>query len=166
MAIDPILARHERILAAVEQIEALIAARPVKIDTLAERRWAFTHEMLLHCARMSDLFAELMSDSRAEAAAAAALANERTKAFVTYFHEHVARWYGFPSAEHWTEYRDAVARLAERIRELVECEAREILPLLPVRPSGAAAPNLKQNYVEDALRVRRRIFDPNRRPLE
>lgn len=166
MAIDPILARHERILAAVEHIEALVAARPAKIDALAERRWAFTHEMLLHCARMSDLLAELMTDNRAEAMARAELANERTKAFVAYFHEHVARWYGFPAAEHWIEYRGAVERLAERIRELLECEAREIVPLLPVRPSGATAPNMHQDYVEDAVRVRRKIFDPNRRPLE
>ena len=166
MAIDPILARHGRILFEVDRIEALAAgARPAHVDGLAERRWAFTQETLLHCAQMSDVLAALMSDLRADAAVRARLAHARTRAFVAAFHEHVDHWRGFPSAERWSDYRAAVGWLAGAIRQLIEDEASEIIPLLPVRPSSTPIPPLQHSYAEDAWQVRRLIFDGSQRPL-
>lgn len=167
MAIDPILARHGRILAVVEKIEALVLGdRPARVDTLADRRWAFTHELMVHCVEMHALFAALMTDRRPQAVSRAELANQRTQRFVARFQEHIGRWQGLPSAENWDDYRAAVAQMIDMIRHLIDTEAREIVPLLPVRASGVAAPALPQNYVEGAWQVRRMLFDSNERPVE
>jgi hypothetical protein len=107
-----------------------------------------------------------MADRRADAVSRAQLADARTRQFVAYFHEHVGNWFGLPASERWEEYRDAIELLTGKIRRLIDGEACEIVPLLPVQPGGAAVFATPQRYAEDVWDVRRLIFDANQRPLE
>jgi len=165
--IDPILARHGRILSVIDRLEAMVAGpRPAQVDELAELRWSFTREVLLHCSEMSELFVALMADRRADAVTRARLADARTRQFVVAFHEHVGHWYGLPPTDRWVEYRASIETLAAMLRRLVDGEAGDIVPVLPLQPGGAAVPASSQRYAEEAWDVRQMIFDANQRPFE
>lgn len=168
MDVEQILTQHVRILKDVEALEEIAAApRPERVDGLAHRRWAFTRDMLLHCSRMeSGVLTPLSVDARPAAVERARSASMATAAFVEMFHAHVGRWQGFPSADRWEEYRSAMGRVTSALRDLIDCEATAIVPLLPVQPSGTPPPVSKDRYASDAWEVRGRIFGQDQKPLE
>jgi hypothetical protein len=163
--VDQILAQHVRILKDVEAFEiATQAPRPEQFEVLAHRRWAFASDLLLHCSWMeSSVLAPLRVDARPEAARRARAASAATAEFIKLFHHHVEHWRDSPPGERWDEYRQAAAALVRAIRELMDREAREIVPLLPVQPSGTP-PVARDHYASDAWELRGTFFADERRP--
>lgn len=168
MDVGQILAQHVRILKDVEALQEIaVAPRPLNIEALANRRWSFTRDVLLHCSRMeSTVLAPLATDLRPVAVARAKIASAAIADFVAFFRKHAERWQGFPPVEHWEDYRIAAGTLASRIRALIEHEASEIVPLLPVQPSGTPPPRAKDHYVSEAWDLRRMIFADDQTPHE
>lgn len=173
---DLILARHQRILSAVAELEKLVAGeRPELVDGLAARRWAFTRQVLEHCSFMTALLGKLARDQRPVAAARANLSHDETTRFVDYFRAHVARWHGFPAEQEWADYQRAIRRLTISIRQLLDSEVRHILPLLPPQIAVTtdtvppARPQLRPmpepRYAEETKAVRKLIYDDNGRPV-
>ena len=168
MDVAQILAEHVRILQAAEALEDIAAAqRPMNVEALANRRWTFTRDLLLHCSRMeSTVLLPLSVDRRPTAAARAKDTSAATAEFVKLFQAHAERWQGFTPPEQWQAYRAATDRLAAGMRLLIEREASEIVPLLPVQPSGTPPPVSKDRYVSDAWAIRGLIFGDDQRPHE
>lgn len=168
MDVGQILAQHVRILKDAEALEEIAAApRPKNVEALANRRWAFTRDLLLHCSRMESLVLSPLSvDVRPAAVACAKASSTATAEFVALFRAHAERWQGFTPPEQWRDYRAATDRLATAMRLLIEREASEIVPLLPVQPSGTPPPVSKDRYVSDAWAIRGLIFGDDQRPHE
>ncbi|MDT8757913.1 hemerythrin domain-containing protein [Sphingomonas psychrotolerans] len=161
MSVDRLLAQHCRILANVEAVEQFAAGPPPPLeDRMADKRWAFTRDLLLHFAQMeSTIYGPMMSDRRAHAQQTAALASVETAALMSEYREHVARWQGPHPAEGWETYRRAVTRLTRRIRIRIEAEAAEIVPLLPVQPDGSRSGPTREGYAAEAWEIRTALFD-------
>jgi hypothetical protein len=160
MPIQQVLVRHGRILRNLARLERLVAGeRPTSVDRLADSRWAFTRDLLLHFAAMeSRVYGPLMEEERAEGQAQAALASARTQALVRDFADHCVRWHGYPPAEQWDCYRRSIERLTAAVRERIDAEASEIVPLLPLR-GGAGRPT-PEGYAAEAWRIRAVIYTP------
>jgi hypothetical protein len=166
MPVDRLLAQHMRILANVESLERFSEGPPpAHNDNIADRRWRFTRDLLLHFAKMeSTVYGPMMSDRREQAQKAAARASVETATLMTEFREHVARWTeAHPSAQ-WETYRRAVARLIQRIRARIEEEAVEIVPLLPVQPDGTRRGPTRESYAAEAWEIRGVLFKGTRLP--
>jgi len=161
MPVDRVLAQHCRILANVDAVEEFAAgAPPAHDDSMADRRWAFTRDLLLHFARMeSTVYGPMMSDRRAHAQQTAALASVETARLMAEYREHVARWQGPHPADQWETYRRAIARLMRRIRTRLEAEAAEIVPLLPIQPDGPRSGPTRETYAAEAWEIRGVLFD-------
>ena len=166
--VGQILAQHVRILSDVEALEEVASApRPRHVEDLANRRWAFTRDLLLHCSRMeSQILSPMSVDARPNAAQRAKAASVATADFVALFRAHAERWQGFTPPEQWIDYRAATQRLSAAMRALIEREAGEIVPLLPVQPSGAPAPVSKDRYASDSWHIRGLIFGDDQRAYE
>jgi hypothetical protein len=161
MSVDRVLAQHCRILANVDAVEQYAAGmRPSHCDSLANKRWAFTRDLLLHFARMeSTVYGPMMSDRREYAQQSAALASVETAALMAEYREHVARWQGPHPSEQWETYRRGIARLMRRIRTRLEAEAAEIVPLLPVQSDGSRGGPTRETYAAEAWEIRGVLFD-------
>jgi hypothetical protein len=161
MSVDRLLAQHCRILANVDAVEHFAAgAPPAHEDRMADKRWAFTRDLLLHFAQMeSTVYGPMMSDRREHAQQSAALASVETATLMDEYREHVARWNGPHPAEQWETYRRAISRLMRRIRTRLEAEAVEIVPLLPVQPEGALGGPTRETYAAEAWEIRGVIFE-------
>lgn len=168
MDVGQILAQHVRILTDAEALEQIAAApRPQNVEALANRRWAFTRDLLLHCSRMeSQILSPMAADARPFAAERAKSASVATADFVALFRAHAERWQGFTPPEQWSDYRAATHRLSAAMRALIEREAGEIVPLLPVHPSGTRAPVSKDRYASDSWHIRGLIFGDDQRAYE
>ena len=168
MDVGQILAQHVRILSDVEALEEIAAApRPQNVEALANRRWAFTRDLLLHCSRMeSQILSPMSVDVRPIAVERAKAASIATADFVALFRAHADRWQGFTPPEQWSDYRAATHRLSAAMRALIECEAGEIVPLLPVQSSGTPAPVSKDRYARDSWHIRGLIFGDDQRAYE
>ncbi|AQR73052.1 hypothetical protein BXU08_04630 [Sphingomonas sp. LM7] len=140
---------------------------PPQNDNMADKRWAFTRDLLVHFARMeSTIYGPMMSDRREHAQKAAARGSVETAALMAEYREHVARWQGPHPADRWETYRRGVTRLMQRIRARLEAEAMEIVPLLPVQPDGTrrAGPT-RESYVAEAWEIRGVLFEGTKLPL-
>lgn len=166
MSVDRLLAQHCRILANVDAVERFAAGPPPPPSvSMADKRWAFTRDLLLHFARMeSTVYGPMMGDRRAHAREAAALASLETARLMAEYREHVARWQGPHPADQWESYRRALARLMLRIRARIEAEAVEIVPLLPVQPSGKRDGPTRESYAAQAWEIRSLLFDGAKLP--
>jgi hypothetical protein len=160
MSVDRLLAQHCRILANVDAVERFAAGPPPpQGDRMADKRWAFTRDLLLHFAKMeSTVYGPMMSDRRGHAQQTAAHASAATAALMTEYREHVVRWQGPHPAHHWDIYRRGVAQLMGRIRDRLEAEALEIVPLLPVQPDGSRDGPTRESYAAEAWEIRGVIF--------
>jgi hypothetical protein len=160
MSVDRLLAQHCRILANVDAVECFAAGPPPAAnDTMADKRWAFTRDLLLHFARMeSTVYGPMLSDRRGHAQQTAALASVETAALMAEYREHVNRWNGPHPAEQWETYRRGVARLMGRIRTRLEAEAVDIIPLLPVQPDGSREGPTRETYAAEAWEIRGVLF--------
>ncbi len=160
MSVDRLLATHCRILANVDAVEQFAAGPPPPAgDSMADKRWAFTRDLLLHFAEMeSTVYGPMLSDRREHAQQTAALASVETAALMNEYREHVARWQGPHPAAQWETYRRAVARLMRRIRNRVEAEAVEIVPLLPIQHDGTRAGPTRERYAAEAWEIRGVLF--------
>ena len=161
ISVDRLLARHCRILANVEAVEHFAAGPPPPAsNSFADKRWAFTRDLLHHFAQMeSTVYGPMISDRRPQAQAAAALASVETAALMSEYREHVARWQGPHPAAQWETYRRGVARLMLRIRARIEAEAIQIVPLLPVQPDGSRAGPTRESYAAQAWEIRGVLFE-------
>lgn len=161
MSVDRLLAQHCRILANVDAAEHFAAGPPPPHGvSMADKRWAFTRDLLLHFAQMeSTVYGPMMTDRRAHAQEAAALASVETARLTAEFREHVARWRGPHPADQWEAYRRALARLLLRVRARIEAEAIEIVPLLPVQSSGGRSGPTRESYAAEAWEIRGVLFD-------
>jgi hypothetical protein len=161
MSVDRLLAQHCRILANVDAVERFAAGPPPpQGDRMADKRWAFTRDLLLHFARMeSTIYGPMMSDRREHAQQTAALASVETATLMTEYREHVARWHGPDPAEQWETYRRGIARLMRRIRTRLEAEAAEIVPLLPIQPDGSRGGPTREGYAAEAWEIRGVLFE-------
>ena len=161
MSVDRLLAKHCRILANVDAVERFAAGPPPSVsDALADKRWAFTRDLLMHFAEMeSTVYGPMMSDCREHAQQTAALASVETATLMAEYREHVARWHGPHPGEQWETYRRGVARLMRRIRNRLEAEAVEIVPLLPVQPDGSRGSPTRESYAAEAWEIRGVLFD-------
>ncbi|TGX55992.1 hypothetical protein E5A73_02445 [Sphingomonas gei] len=161
MSVDRLLAQHCRILANVAAVERFAEGpAPALADGMANRRWAFTRDLLLHFAQMeSTVYGPMMNDRRERAQQSAALASVETAALMSEYREHVARWHGPHPADQWETYRRAVYRLMQRIRIRLEAEAAMIVPLLPIQPDGADCGPTRESYVAEAWEIRGVLFD-------
>ncbi|WP_404339047.1 hypothetical protein AB2M62_07620 [Sphingomonas sp. MMS12-HWE2-04] len=167
MPFDQLFIRHGRILRNLETFEMLVAgAHPAQVDGLADHRWAFTRDLLIHFAEMElNVFGPMMRDSRIEAQQQAAAASAATSALVRDFREHVARWHGFPKADQWDTYRRAILQLTQRIRARIDAEAVDILPLLPAQPEGGGPRNTGESYAAEAWKIRGVIYSMHHKPI-
>lgn len=167
MSIDQLFVRHSRILRNLETFEALAdGARPDHVDGLADTRWAFTRDLLIHFAGMeSKVYGPMMRDRRPEVQQIAASASAATSALVRDFCEHVARWHGFPGPDQWENYRRAIRQLTQRIRIRIDAEAIDILPWLPPQPEGSGPANGAESYAAEAWKIREVIYSLNRKPI-
>lgn len=167
MAVESVLVRHCRILANIDAIEgAANGPRPQDMEALGAKRWAFTRDLLLHFEKMeAQIYAPMMTDRRDYAVERAAVARAQTASLVADFKAHVDRWKGLPSAEIWPEYAPAVARLMARVRDRLDTEALEIVPLLPVEPQDERARRCGTSYAAEAWRVRSAIYNGDHSPL-
>ncbi|MBN8813176.1 MULTISPECIES: hemerythrin domain-containing protein [Sphingomonas] len=163
MPVDRVLRQHGHILANADALEALVSGpRPASIEGLGFRRWLFTRDLLMHFARMEgQVYGPLMDEVGGEVAHMASHASAETAALVADFREHVTRWHGFPSEAQWGIYARSTRWLTARIRERLESEATDILPLLsrlPVDDQGACPGKPDHRYVADAWEIRELIF--------
>lgn len=167
MSVDRLLAQHCRILANVEAVECFAEGPPPPAgDSFADKRWAFTRDLLFHFARMeSTVYGPMMSDRREHARQCAALASVETAALMAAFREHVMRWRDPPPAAEWETYRRGIRRLMRRIRTRLESEAIEIIPLLPVQPGGSRDGPTRESYAAEAWEIRRALFDGIKLPV-
>jgi hypothetical protein len=165
MTVDRLLSQHCRILANVDAVECFAAGPPPpEDDAMADRRWAFTRDLLMHFADMeSKVYGPMMSDRRLHAQQAAALASVETASLMAEYREHVARWQGPHPAHQWETYRRGVERLMRRIRNRLEAEALEIIPLLPVQPDGSRSGATREGYAAEAWEIRGVLFEGARR---
>ena len=168
MNVDQILQQQVRILHAVEGLEKVAhGPRPRRVDGLAEQRWTFTRDMFLHCSRMeSGVYAPMSEDIRPEAVLRARAASATMARFMTLFRGHVEQWSGLPGEHQWDIYCAALIKLVRAIRALIDCEARTIVPLMPVQPSGRAVPKARDRYAAEAWKIRERIYGADQRPIE
>jgi hypothetical protein len=163
MPVDCVLRQHGHILANADALETLVAGpRPANDDGLGFRRWVFTRDLLLHFAKMEgQVYGPLMEEVGGEAARFASRASAETAALVADFREHVARWHGFPSEAQWETYARSIRWLMTRIRERLEGEAIDIVPLLAQLPSTDDDESRRKpdhRYVADAWEIRELIF--------
>lgn len=163
MPVDRVLRQHGHILANADALEALVSGpRPTSVEGLGFRRWLFTRDLLMHFARMEgQVYGPLMDEVGGEVAHMASHASAETAALVADFREHVTRWHGFPSEAQWDMYARSTHWLTARIRERLESEATDILPLLsrlPVDDQGACPGKPDHRYVADAWEIRELIF--------
>jgi len=167
MSVDRLLASHVRILANVDAVERFAAGSPPPPNiNFADKRWAFTRDLLLHFAQMeSTVYGPMMSDRRDHAQQTAARASVETATLMSEYREHVARWQGPHPAAQWETYRRGIARLMARIRTRIEAEAVEIVPLLPVQPDGSRAGPTRENYAAEAWEIRGALFEGIKLPL-
>lgn len=167
MSVDRLLAQHCRILANVEAVECFAEGPPPPVgDTMTDKRWAFTRDLLFHFARMeSTVYGPMMSDRRVHAQQSAALASVETAALMAEYREHVTRWSGPPPAEQWETYRRGISRLMRRIRTRLEAEAIEIIPLLPVQSDGSRQGPTRESYAAEAWEIREALFDGIKLPV-
>lgn len=161
MSVDRLLAQHCRILANVDAVERFAAGPPPpEGDTMSDKRWAFTRDLLFHFARMeSTVYGPMMSDRREHAQQAAALASVETATLMAEYRQHVTRWHGPHPADHWETWRRGIARLMQRIRVRLEAEAVDIVPLLPVQPDGSREGPTRETYAAEAWEIRGTLFD-------
>jgi hypothetical protein len=161
MSVDRLLAQHCRILANVDAVERFAAGSPPpEADRMADKRWAFTRDLLIHFAQMeSTVYGPMLSDRREHAQQAAALASVETAALMAEYREHVVRWHGPHPAHQWETYRRGIARLMDRIRTRIEAEALEIVPLLPIQPDGARSGPTRESYAAEAWEIRGVLFE-------
>lgn len=161
MPVDRLLAQHCRILANVDAVERFAEGPPPPEDnSYADKRWAFTRDLLFHFARMeSTVYGPMMNDRREHAQQTAALASVETAALMAEYREHVTRWQGPHPAQQWETYRRGIARLMRRIRTRLEAEALEIIPLLPVQSDGSHEGPTRESYAAEAWEIRGVLFD-------
>lgn len=161
MSVDRLLAQHCRILANVDAVERFAAGPPPPESAgFADKRWNFTRDLLFHFAQMeSTVYGPMMSDRRAHAQQAAALASVQTAALMSEYREHVARWQGPHPGLQWDTYRRGVERLMQRIRDRIEAEAVEIVPLLPVQPDGSRLGPTRESYAAQAWEIRGVLYE-------
>jgi hypothetical protein len=161
MSVDRLLAQHCRILANVDAVERFAAGPPpLQCEALADKRWAFTRDLLFHFARMeSTVYGPMMSDRREHAQQSAARASVETASLMAEYREHVTRWQGPHPGEQWEIYRRGIARLMHRIRTRLEAEAIEIVPLLPVQSDGSRQGPTRESYAAEAWEIRETLFD-------
>ena len=166
MSVDRLLSQHCRILANVDAVEHFAAGPPPPLGvSVADKRWAFTRDLLLHFAQMeSTVYGPMMGDRRAHAQEAATRASIETARLMTEYREHVTRWQGPHPTDQWETYRHALGRLMLRIRARIEAEAIEIVPLLPVQPSGARGGPTRESYAAQAWEIRGMLFDEAKPP--
>ncbi|MDG2532881.1 hypothetical protein P6144_04430 [Sphingomonas sp. HITSZ_GF] len=163
MPVERVLKQHGHILANADALEAMVSGPwPARIDGLGFRRWMFTRDLMLHFARMEgQVYGPLMDDIGGDAAGIASRASAETAALVADFREHVTRWHGLPSEAQWSTYARSIHWLLARIRERIEGEAAEIVPLLshlPTNDDGACLGKPDHRYVADAWEIRELIF--------
>lgn len=163
MPVERMLKQHGHILANADALETLVSGPwPARIDGLGFRRWMFTRDLMLHFAKMEgQVYGPLMDDVGGDAASIASRASAETAAVVADFREHITRWHGLPSEAQWETYSRAIRWLLSRIRERLEGEAVEIVPLLsrlPVNDDGACPGKPDHRYVADAWEIRELIF--------
>ncbi len=164
MPVERVLRQHGHILANAEALETLVSGpRPSNFQGLGFRRWTFTRDLLMHFATMEgQIYAPLMDEGSGDAARAASHASAQTAALVADFREHVTRWHGFPDEAQWETYARSIRWLMSRIRERIDGEATDILPLLgPLRKrlDGAVPIGPDHRYVADAWEIREQIFE-------
>ena len=166
MPVDRLLASHVRILANVDAVERFAASAPPPPNvSFADKRWAFTRDLLLHFAQMeSTVYGPMMSDRRVDAQKAAALASVETAALMSEYREHVARWQGPHPGAQWETYRRGIARLLQRIRSRIAAEAVQIVPLLPVQADGSRVGPTRESYAAEAWEIRGVLFEGVRLP--
>ncbi|TZG27584.1 hypothetical protein [Sphingomonas montanisoli] len=145
---NALAAERARLLAAIDQIEALVAGGYVEQGPAqTEKRWAFTREMLLHLSHLdAQVFLPLMADERPLAAKRAAEARAAAIAFYEDFRAHAERWRGRPTEDRWPSYRHAVRDLMQRLRVLLREDARRLKPFLPPRVAAGAARSESRNF--------------------
>ncbi|RVT89513.1 hypothetical protein [Sphingomonas crocodyli] len=150
-------AERARLLAAIDQIEALVAGGYVEQGPVeTEKRWAFTREMMLHLSRVdAQIFLPLMADERPLAAKRAADARVTALAFYDDFCAHAARWRGRPTEDRWPSYRIAVRDLMRRLRILLDEESERLVPFLPPRLVRGVAPGESRNFAAAAWDIRK-----------
>lgn len=163
MPVERVLKQHGHILANADALEALVSGpRPAQVEGLGFRRWMFTRDLLLHFAKMEgQVYGPLMDEVGGDAAGIASRASAETASVVADFREHVTRWHGLPTEAQWETYARSIQWLLTRIRERLEGEAVEILPLLsrlPVTEDGACSGKPDHRYVADAWEIRELIF--------
>lgn len=162
MPVERVLKQHGHILANADALETLISGpRPANDDGLSFRRWLFTRDLMLHFARMEgQVYGPLMGEVGGDAANFASHASAETAALVADFREHVTRWQGVPSEAHWGTYARSCRWLLNRIRDRLEGEAAQIVPLLSRLPTenGAYLGKPDHRYVADAWEIRALIL--------
>lgn len=163
MPVERVLTQHGHILANADALEALVSGPwPAQIEGLGFRRWMFTRDLMLHFAKMEgQVYGPLMDEVGGDAAGVASRASAETAALVAAFREHVTRWQGLPSEAQWDTYARSIGWLLARIRERLEGEAAEIVPLLsrlPVAEDGLCLGKPDHRYVADAWEIRELIF--------
>jgi hypothetical protein len=163
MPVERVLRQHSHILANADALETMVSGpRPANVEGLGFRRWMVTRDLLMHFARMEgQVYGPLMDEIGGEGATAASQASAETAALVADFREHVTRWHGLPSEAQWETYGRSIHWLMGRIRERIEREATDILPLLhqlPVNDQGDCPGKPDHRYVADAWEIRDLIF--------
>lgn len=163
MPVERVLKQHGHILANADALETMVSGPwPAQVQGLGFRRWQFTRDLMLHFAKMEgQVYGPLMDEVGGEAAGTASRASAETAAVVADFREHVTRWHGLPSEAQWDTYARSIRWLLSRIRERIEGEATEIVPLLSRLPQGAQGEcpgKPDHRYVADAWEIRELIF--------
>lgn len=156
--LDKLRFEHRRLLAACDALDAMVAGPyPDAVERLAELRWNYTREMLMHFANVeTGALQPLMGDRRPDAAARAARSSQDLRNVYDNFMRHVRRWHGSPAEESWSEYRQALALLTRRIRVRLAAEETDIHPLLPAQPGSIRVASVTEpiNYAAEAWRIR------------
>lgn len=163
MPVERVLRQHGHILANADALETLVSGPwPAQVDGLGFRRWMFTRDLMLHFAKMEgQVYGPLMDEVGGDAAGVASRASAETASVVADFREHITRWHGLPTEAQWDTYARAIRWLLARIRERIEGEATEILPLLSRLPTddyGACPGKPDHRYIADAWEIRELIF--------
>lgn len=163
MPVERVLKQHGHILANADALEALVSGPwPAQFEGLGFRRWMFTRDLMLHFAKMEgQVYGPLMDEVGGNAAGIASRASAETAAVVADFREHITRWHGQPSEAQWETYARSIRWLLTRIRERIEGEATEILPLLsrlPAGDDGECTGKPDHRYVADAWEIRELIL--------
>ena len=150
-------AERARLLAAVDQIEALIAGDYVEQGPdQTEKRWAFTRELMLHLSHLdAQIFLPLMADERPIISQRATAARTSAIAFYDDFCAHAERWRGRPTADRWSTYRTATRQLMVRLRVLLDDESRRLTPFLPARLSREPQVDRSRNFAAAAWDIRK-----------